>query len=389
MQRIRQIALAFPITVGYEEEVVLGIESYIAEQSKRVAWSLVGGLEGLVKSLGDLKGWRGHAVVAEIGSPEEARAARGLRIPVVDLAGAVPESGLPTVTTDQRMMGRLAAEHLIACGLQRFAYYGLKELRYSTERRHGFIERLAGPGHQAAVLETHGGPGRQRGWQHWLEEACQFLKTVPPPFGLMAMDDARARMVMDACRSLGLHVPYHVAVIGVDNNRLACEGVRPTLTSVAQNARHIGYRAAALLDRLMSGRKPPRDEILVAPTGVIARESTDVAADGDPDLYEVVRFIREHLSEPFSVDDLLRAVHVSRRWLEYRFRERFGRSPYAYICERRVERAKGLLLSPQSPPLEEITRACGFSTVRSLGQAFHRVTGMTLAEFQSAYRAGK
>lgn len=138
-----------------------------------------------------------------------------------------------------------------------------------------------------------------------------------------------------------------------------------------------------------TGRKPPRDQVLVAPSGVIARQSTDVAAVSDPELHEVLRFIREHLGEPFSIDELLRAVSVSRRWLEYHFRERFGRSPHAYVSERRVERAKGLLLAPRSPPLEQIAEACGFSTVRSLAETFRRVTGMTPVEFQSANRAGK
>ena len=389
MRPIRQIALAFPITVGYEEEIVLGIEDYVAQRAEEAAWSLVGGLQGVLGSLRDLKGWRGHAVLAEIRSPEEARFAGALRIPVVDLAGAVPGTGLPTVITDQRMMGRLAAEHLMQCGLRRFAFYGLKDVRYSAERKRGFADRLARDGYQAAVLETTGRRSRPRGWQHWLEELCRFLTTIPPPFGLMAVDDAWARMVTDACRSLGLHVPYHVAVVGVDNNRLACEGARPTITSVGQNARAIGHRAAALLDRLMSGRKPPHDEILVPPTGVIARESTDVAAAGDPELIEVMRFIREHLGEPFSIEQMLRAVPASRRWLEYRFRERFGRSPHAYISERRVERAKGLLLAPQPPPLQEIAGACGFLTVRTLADAFRRATGMTLEEFRAAHRAGK
>ena len=185
--------------------------------------------------------------------------------------------------------------------------------------------------------------GKRRNWHHWLEGLRQWLKTMKPPFGVMAAHDIRARMVVDACHQLGLFVPHDVAVIGVDNDRLACEVSRPTLTSVARNGRQIGYRAAQLLDRLLSGRRPPKADVIVPVAGVVARESTDIVPVDDPNLSRAVRFIRGHLDQPFSVEDLLRHVSVSRRWLEYRFRERFGHSPHEYICEARIERAKQLV----------------------------------------------
>ena len=74
----------------------------------------------------------------------------------------------------------------------------------------------------------------------------------------MACYDVRARHVLAACRSLGILVPEDVAVIGVDNDELICELTSPPLSSIEQGARTIGYQAAALLDRLMAGRKARR-----------------------------------------------------------------------------------------------------------------------------------
>ena len=44
------------------------------------------------------------------------------------------------------------------------------------------------------------------------------------------------------------------------------------------NSEETGYRAAALLDKLMTGRRPPKRLPEIRPAGVIIRRSTDVLA---------------------------------------------------------------------------------------------------------------
>jgi len=50
----------------------------------------------------------------------------------------------------------------------------------------------------------------------------------------------------------------------------------PPLSGVDTNPSLVGYKAAALLDRLMAGQPPPRDVLWVSPARVVARQSTDV-----------------------------------------------------------------------------------------------------------------
>jgi LacI family transcriptional regulator len=231
--------------------------------------------------------------------------------------------------------------------------------------------------------------GRNRDRYHWHSDIRRWLKTLKFPLGLMAAHDNRARMVIDTCRQLGLVVPHDVAVIGVDNDRLVCEMSQPTLSSVAPNAREIGYRAAELLERMISGKCPPAGDVLVPPVGVVARESTDIVAVDDPDLNLAVRFIRQHIAEPFAVADMLREMSVSRRWIEYRFQERFGRSPHEYVCEARVERARQMLIEADNLPLHQIADACGFNSARGFRLVFCRLTGMTPSQYRRAARAGR
>src|SRR6185312_11856635 len=96
-------------------------------------------------------------------------------------------------------------------------------------------------------------------------------------------NDQRAREVLDACRLVGMHVPEEIAVLGVNDDELFCEMANPPLSSVVHNARRIGYEAAAMLHRLMEGKKVVAD-IEVDPLGVTARQSTDLLAIEDPEI---------------------------------------------------------------------------------------------------------
>ena len=149
-------------------------------------------------------------------------------------------------------------------------------------------------GAECVELQTVSSIGRRRPWNRWLDELTEWLQGFVPPVGLFAVHDHRARMVVDACDRVGLRVPHDVAVIGVNNDEITCEFCNPPLSSVSRNDRQVGYQAAALLDRLMSGRRPPRQDELISPESVVKRRSTDVLAIDDVHVETVVNFIRKN-----------------------------------------------------------------------------------------------
>ena len=100
-----------------------------------------------------------------------------------------------------------------------------------------------------------------------LEELPKWLKSLRKPVGLLVSNDQRAREVLDACRLAGIHVPEEIAVLGVNDDELICEMANPALSSVTHKTRRIGYEAAAMLHRLMQGKKVIAD-IEVDPLGV-------------------------------------------------------------------------------------------------------------------------
>jgi LacI family transcriptional regulator len=177
-------------------------------------------------------------------------------------------------------------------------------------------------------------------------------------------------------------VPQQVAVIGVDNEEVICAHVQPRLSSVARNNRQEGYHAAAMLDLLLRRKPLPSVEESIPPLGVVARESTETVAFQDPRLCDAIDYLNENLASPLGVQELASHVGVSRRWMEYAFREALGQSPYQYIRRRRLKLAQQLLEKDARAKIYEIARQTGFSSAKQFSMAFSQEFGSSPREYQ-------
>lgn len=372
--KTKEIALAVPLAVPHVERIVQGITEYARQHA--VNWTFAVDPELASLSVTTVAGWPGDGIFAYINSRRELRIARKLAMPVVNLSGAIHDTGLPRVIVDHAQAGRMAAEHLLGRGFRRFAYYGLQRVWYSQERGRGFIERIRQAGAQCAVFEDTSSINARRAWHHWFEDLRQWMATLETPIGLFAVHDHRAWMVIQVCDRLDLRVPDDVAVIGMDNDEITCEFCKPSLSSVSRSGQKVGYEAAALMDRLLTGRRLPKGDVVIPPDKVVQRASTDVVVVEDANVTTVMRFVQEHFREDFGIDDLVRLVPISRRWLELRFKRCLDRTLYDYVCEVRVQRAKQLLAASNKQPLRQIARACGFRETRRLCRVFERFTGV-------------
>ena len=71
--------------------------------------------------------------------------------------------------------------------------------------------------------------------------------------------------------------------------------------------------------------------VLLPPLGIVQRQSTNILSVKDSNLIHAIRFIGEHACDPCTVEDVLRAVPVNRRWLERNFTAQLGPTVHAEI----------------------------------------------------------
>jgi LacI family transcriptional regulator len=305
--------------------------------------------------------------------PNIARIAR-LGLPMVVVPGMENLAGMVNLVNDDQAIGRLAADHLHEMGLRQFAYVGFDRLHWSLTRRDGFCARLAALGHRAECHLVPFHPTRALAGQR-ARDLVRWLRRLPKPVGLMAANDEFALSISDLCRIHKLQVPDQVALVGVDNDEVICELSNPPLTSVAVSAQRAGFEAAALLDRMMRGRRAER-VVMARPSHVVRRQSTDVTAVADAEVAGALRFIRDNARRVIQVADVARAVSLSRRTLADRFRQHLGRTIGDEINRRRVEEITRLLATT-SRSVAQIAEDIGYFSDRHIARYFRRQTGLT------------
>jgi len=304
-------------------------------------------------------------------------------IPLVNV-WLMSKVSLPSVFPDTETSGQLAAEHLLSRGMQQFGFVGFTRFKGQSRLQKGFRTRLKEAGYSAQMfLTSHRAPhGVRPAWENFYDNATQWLEGFTPPFALFVGSDLIARHLIGFCEMKGLTVPGDVIVMSYGNEATICELSPPTLTSVDGDNDRIGYEAAQLLDRLMSGAKPPSAPILIPPIGVIARQTTDFYVSDDPLVADCLRLIADRLDQRLRVNLLAQELGVSRRSLERRFSASIGQSIAMEISRLRVQQAKRRLVRTKDS-IKSIARECGFSGSNHLCAAFRRVMGMKPSEYRA------
>ncbi|NLF71946.1 MAG: substrate-binding domain-containing protein [Candidatus Anammoximicrobium sp.] len=382
-RRCPQIALLVDTATDWGRRMIRGIGRYAQQQGGWDIW-----LEQRCQHApGRLPpGWRGDGIVARVADRAMGRYLAEAPGVVVNVSAArIPGVEFPTVTADLRAAARLAAGHLLDQGFRHFGYFAPVGLSYVDIHYRSFVEHLAEAGLTCDLFRARRGKGARATWRRQQDDLRQWLQGLPKPVAVLTWTSDRGREVLYACRALGLLVPEQVAVMGGDEDSLLCETCNPPLSGVALTSERIGYDAAALLDRLLHGAPCPAEPILIEPTRVVVRQSTDTLAITDPDLARAIAFIRTQAATPIQVSDVLRDVAVSRSWLERRFQEALGRSPAEEIRRVRLERAKQLLADTELP-VPQVAAASGFGSREYLAYAFRHATSLTPREFRQRVR---
>ncbi len=96
--------------------------------------------------------------------------------------------------------------------------------------------------------------------------------------------------------------------------------------------------------------------------------------------------IDRHYAEPLDLDTLAGIASLSKFHFLRLFKGTYGRTPVAYLSERRVERAQDLLRAT-GLTVTEVCHAVGFTSLGSFSSRFRELVGETPSEFQRRYAA--
>lgn len=373
---------------GYARDILHGILRYEILHGSWDIHTVPGGREE--QRLPDMPSSGKKGIIAHITTSKMSKDILKAQIPTVSVfpTDDIKEIGsrlryFGEIRFDSEAVGRLGAEFFLDRRLRHFAFVGeLYDADWSVMRRDAYLDTLASRGFSAHIYQTP--PENQREWRSEQKRLIKWLKALPKPVGLLAASDIRGRRVIDACHLSGLGIPDQVAVLGVDNDELFCETTRPRLSSISIDASRAGYAAAMMLDRLMQGERRPKS-MTFGPVRVIVRQSSDIYFVENRSVRDAVEFIRAHYMDPIGVQQVVKALNISRRQLELNFRTTLGRSILGEMKRHRLDRVKTLLIETDLS-LDEIAEQSGFQSKYYLVNVFRKEFSMTMIEFRKKHR---
>lgn len=386
-----RVLMMTDFTESYGNKLLQGIIKYSHEHSPWVVGKIPLSFRdgNQLKTAAEIADhWKADAIIGQFRSFEDIRPfqERGI-IPVAqDFLQSFP--GIINITGDYLEAGRMAARYFMERGLRHFAYYGLNGVVWSDGRRDGFMEvaaRDAGaPLRKSDIREIK---NLKTSWWYNTEKLIHWLRSLPKPVGIYCCDDNKAYNIIEACsqsQQTGLRIPEDILLLGTDNDETVCQLCMPQLSSVALDVEIAGYQVAALIEYLLN--LPPKErskhysDIIVRPTHIVTRHSTDALVNDNPYISKILRYIENNIGKSLRVEDLVALVPMSRRTLEETFSKSMGTSIYRYIIQTRVSRFQKLILGGLSPSQAAMELGLEY---KSLSREFKRQTGLSPKDFLS------
>ena len=372
---------------AYARELLLGMARYAHDTAQ--AWSLCRlplsirdkfGIEAVVEWAVRMKA---DAVIGQFYNTDNVELFRKNGIIAIAQDFKKRFTTIPNITGPHYSAGRMAAEYFLQKGFRNFAFYGTRGIDFSDERCQGFRETIEAANPEFTFSSLRGSAQNDL-WYYDSTQLITWLQSLPKPVAIMACDDNHAYHITEACQQGEgggrLRIPDDIAVLGVDNDETICRLSSPNLSSLNQNIEQGGYDVAQLIDRILRDPSTPREDVMVQPTHIVTRQSTDIYANNDQHIAEVLKYIHENISQKITVDELVELVPLSRRLLETRFKRSMGTSIYDYILQTRIEKVAQLLCEGMS--VSEAAIELGFSDIKNLSRMFRQQRGMTPSEYR-------
>lgn len=342
------------------------------------------GIDGI---LAWAKEWKADGIIGQFYNNGEVRKFTEANIPVIAQDFKERLQDVPNISGAYKETGRMAADYFLKKGFRNFAFYGFRNIVWSRERAEGFKERLKEAGHDVHLYERTDSRATDL-WHYKPSTLTRWLKSLPKPVALLSCDDNLGNHITEASRHIKIKIPDDLAVLGVDNDEMLCDLSDPPLSSISLDTEKSGYEAARMMHKMIETECYQADDILVQPTQVVSRVSTDIFASADKYIVDALKYIHENLDKNLKVDQVLKEVPMSRRSLEKRFVMTTGYPVYEYIYNKRIERFTQKLLETDMT-IFEIALDLGLSDSKNIARQFKQIKGLTPVAYRKKYMLQK
>ena len=341
------------------------------------------------RRLEEFRDWRPDGIV--VGEPlgRTLAVAADLGVRAAVLSNLDPPADLAMrcagVFCDNAAIASAAADFFAGCRVKGLGYVGdvlpgrAPEPVWSAERGAALRADAARRGLAFAAFAP---PARRSGAEAERRALAAWIASLPKPCGVLAANDMRASVVLDACRYAGVSVPQSVLVLGVDDEEFVCRQTRPTLSSFVMDWDGGGFLEAETLVELLRGRRRRLPRRTFGVLGIARRQSTGDTNEARLMVARAEEFIAEHATTAgIGVGDVARASFASLRLLQTNFKAVTGKTVLEAIQEARLRRACALLAETNAP-IGEIAGLCGFKGASHLKSLFRRRFGRTMRDWR-------
>lgn len=358
----------------------------VAKVAREAGWQL-NCPKDPVTNEGFLKDWQGDGCIALLQCRETLEYFRTHEIPLIDLGLGEHQLSIPRVVTDNRAIGKLAAEHFRDHGYREVFALGPGDIPMYRERLDALTEFMEEDGGSVTVLQTS-----ETMQPSVLDELRSIARRRERrleelSLGFFAYQDNMAAEMISLCLRNELRIPENVAVLGVDNDDLINVGLSVGLSSIDSDQEGLGIRAANVLRDMLdpSQCKAKAEVIRHSPKEVITRRSTDCYAVRNPLVSDALHWIHNNFHKGIQAVDVAEAMGVTQQGLQKSFAANYLRTPGQEIRLQRVQ-AVAHLLSCTDARLEEIAINSGFYSMDTLINSFRKAYGITPGKYRKQKR---
>jgi len=373
-------------TEQFAYKLLKGIMDFSSETEPWTVWKMSPatkrelGMRGVVEWA---KKWKADVVIGQFEPEDDLSLLTGEGIVVFAQDYKQKFRNVPNITADYIKTGKMAARYYLEKGFKHFAFFGFKDHCWSYERHIGFHQGIT-EADKDYDFSAFNAENIDKIWFFESEKILEWLRSLPKPLALFACDDNQASMLLEIAREAGFRVPDDISILGVDNDKVMCELISPSLSSVDIDIARGGYLTAMQAVKMIHDQEFTGPDICLQPVGIVSRASTSVFATTDVMVTKALDFIRDHADQHINVRSILAEVPISRRLLEVRFKEVTGVTLYKYISMRRIELFADLLTSTKDT-INEIALKLDEPDVKSISRRFKAIKGCTPSEYREQY----